>query len=359
MEFPDLDYVSLEPLDTREFAARDPRGFLATYAKGAIIDEVQNAPGLLSYLQEEVDEDPCPGRFVLTGSQHFGLAQAISQSLAGRCGVLHLLPPSLGELRRFGDIPDRLSEVLITGSYPRIHDRGIAADRWLADYTATYVERDVRSITAVGDLTTFTTFLRLAAGSTAQELNLARLGSDVGVSGHTIRQWLSILETSFLVTRFPSWHGNLRKRLVKRPKLHFLDSGLACSLLGITRPEQLEHHPLRGAIFESWVAAEIYKARVHAGLVPALHHLRAISSIEVDLILERGAEVSLIEVKAGATVAASFLSKLNRARAAVETAEGWREAVCYLVHGGEADRTQSGVRLVPWNTLDGVDWRDR
>ena len=177
--------------------------------------------------------------------------------------------------------------------------------------------------------------------------------------GHTARQWLSILETSFLITQFPSWHGNLKKRLVKRSKLHFLDSGLACNLLGITQPDQLDHHPLRGAIFESWVASEIYKQRVHAGLAPALHHMRAISSIEVDLILERGEERALIETKSGATVASSFLSKLNQASTMLDEADAWRKPAKYLIHGGAADHIQSDVRLIPWNAIDSVSWGDK
>ncbi|MDE3032670.1 MAG: ATP-binding protein, partial [Acidobacteriota bacterium] len=231
--FPDKPYASLEPLETRAFAQEDPRGFLAQFPSGAILDEVQQAPDLLSYLQVHVDRNPAPGQFILTGSQHLGLSQAISQSLAGRTAVLHLLPPSLEELRRFPNPPDSLFDTLFAGAYPRIHDRSIPPSRWLSDYLATYVQRDVRQVLNVGDLVTFTTFLRLCAGSTAQELNLSRLATDAGISQPTARAWLSVLETSFLGFRLPPWHTNLRKRRVKAPKFHFFDSGLACHLLGI------------------------------------------------------------------------------------------------------------------------------
>ena len=269
--FPDHGYLNLEPLDQREFAREDPRGLLAEYPDGLVLDEIQHVPELLGYIQESVDEDDTPGRFVLTGSQHFTLSESIGQSLAGRTAVLQLLPLSIDEYEGF-DIPlDNLFEVMFAGGYPRIHDRGIAPERWLADYVSTYVERDVRQIANVSDLGAFTTFLRLCAAHTAQEVNLTALGADAGVSHNTAKAWLSILETSFLVMRCPAWHRNIRKQLVKRPKLHFLDSGLACHLLGIRSAEELRHHPLRGAIFESWVASEIYKShpsRSPADVVP-------------------------------------------------------------------------------------------
>ena len=196
------------------------------------IDNRQRAPDLTSYLQEVVDENPEPGRFVLTGSQHFGLTQAVSQSLAGRVGVLYLLPPGLDELARFGAPPRDLLEVLWTGAYPRIHDRRIPPDAWLRDYFATYVERDVRSLRNVTNLEAFSAFVRTAAGRTASEVSLSALASDVGVRHNTIRAWLTVLEASFLVFRMPAYRSNVRKRQIKAPKLHFLDSGLACHLLG-------------------------------------------------------------------------------------------------------------------------------
>ena len=293
--FANKPYVSLEPLDVRAFAAEDPRGFLDSYPDGAVIEEVQHVPGLLSYLQGVVDADPRPGRFILTGSQHFGLAEAIAQSLAGRTGVLSLLPLSYDEVQRFAEAPTDLWTTLWTGGYPRILDRRIPPDRWLADYVTTYVQRDVRQVLQIGDLLAFTTFVRLCAGRTGQELNLSALGADAGISHHTAKAWLSVLEAGFLVHRLPAWHTNLTSRMVKAPKLHFIDSGLACHLLGIRDPDQLRYHPLRGAIFETWAVAEVMKARVHRGLTPSLYHLRQPRGAEIDLLVEAGRSVIVLD----------------------------------------------------------------
>ena len=263
-----LPYVNLERIDERTFASSDPLGFLADHPAGAVLDEVQHAPDLLSYLQAEVDEDPRPGRWILTGSEHFGLSGSVSQTLAGRTGILHLLPLAIDEVRRFPSSPPDLVSTLVAGGFPRIHDQDIPSDRWLGDYVQTYLQRDVRRLLAVGDLEAFTTFMRLLAGRTAQELNLSGLGSDAGVSHNTARSWLSVLEASFLVFRVPAWTRNPRKRLVRTPKIHWMDSGLVCHLLGIRAPEHLQIHPLRGAVFETWVAGEIYKAHAGRGLQP-------------------------------------------------------------------------------------------
>lgn len=350
--FPDKPYVSLEAPDTAAWAQDDPRGFLDSHPSGAILDEVQAAPHLLRYLQGEVDERPAPGRWVLTGSQHFALSAAVAQSLAGRTAMLQLLPPSLEELRQFPQHPTDLLTTLWTGAYPRIHDRGIPASRWLSDYVATYIQRDVRQVLAVGDLAAFTQFVRLCAGRTGQELNLSALGADAGVSHVTAKSWLSVLETSFLVHRVAPWHNNARKRLVKTPKLHFLDTGLACFLLGIRTPEELNLHPARGALFESWVVAEAYKAHVHAGLVPQLYHLRETRGAEVDLVVERGAERILVEVKSGATIASDALDGV---RAALADGVGTKAR---LVHGGSDKGVRSGVELWPWGALEDAAWVD-
>jgi predicted AAA+ superfamily ATPase len=356
--FPDLPYVSLEPLDAREFARTDPRGFLRQHGAGAVIDEVQNAPDLLSYLQADVDDNPTAGRFILTGSQHFGLSHTVSQSLAGRAGMLELLPPSLEELRRFPTAPSDLFTTLWSGSYPRIFDRGIPAQRWLADYVTTYVERDVRHVLRVGDLSTFAIFIRLCAGRTAQESNLTDVGADAGVSHVTARAWLSVLESSYLCFRVPAWHRNLRKRLVKSAKLHFVDTGLVCYLLGIRDPEQLATHPLRGAIFETWVAAEVYKQRVHQGLPPALHHLRAARGDEIDLVVEGGERLVLVEAKSGATASTDAITRLARLAAAVTAAgEGDRRPVeARVVFGGDRAQDRSDVAVVPWAEMPLNAW---
>jgi len=356
MAFPELDYVSLEPLDSRDFAREDPRGFLSQHRDGAVFDEVQRAPELLPYLQEEVDQDPTPGRFILTGSQHFVLSESISQSLAGRVGILHLLPPSLDELLLFDSPPTDLWTTLWMGAFPRIHDRKLDADRWLADYVTTYVQRDVRQILAVGDLDAFTLFVRLMAGSTAQELNLSRLGSDAGISHNTARFWLSVLETSFLALRVPAWHRNIRKQAVKAPKIHLLDSGLACHLLGIRSPDQLLLHPLRGALFESWVVCEVYKSRAHRGLPPDLFHFRDAKGLEVDLLLEDGDRVIAVEAKSGATVAPDWFGGLRRLGEILRKTSPHLHMESCLVYGGDQAQHRTDVAVLPWRVLPDADW---
>ncbi len=351
--FPDRPYVSLEGMDMRAYAREDPRGFLREYRDGAVIDEVQRAPDLTSYLQEVVDENPEPGRFVLTGSQHFGLSEAVSQSLAGRVGVLYLLPPGLDELARFAAPPQELLDVLWTGAYPRIHDRRIPPDVWLRDYFATYVERDVRSLRNVTDLEAFSAFVRMAAGRTGLEISLSALASDVGVRHNTIRAWLSVLEASFLAMRVPAYRSNLRKRQIKAPKLHFMDSGLACHLLGIRSAGELRHHPLRGAIFESWVASEVFKTITHRGEQPRLGHYRA-AGTEVDLVVDIGARLVLAEAKAGSTVTPRFFGGMRRLGGELESAGFAVDR--RLVYGGEVRQSRGGAEVVPWNRLLELPW---
>ena len=348
MAFPNLPYVSLEAIDIRDFAVSDPRGFLSEYEDGVIIDEIQQAPDLLSYLQGEIDERPDPGRFILTGSQHFALSQSISQSLAGRCGILVLLPPDLDELGRFQDSPEELFHLLWQGAYPRIYDRQIPAHQWLADYTSTYIQRDVRQVINVGDLQTFAGFLKLCAGRTAQEINLSKLGSDAGVSHNTARSWLSVLETSYIIHRLPAWHVNIRKQLVKAPKLHFFDTGLLCYLLGIREPEQLRLHPLRGAIFESWVVAELYKTSVHKGRQPHLFHYREARGPEIDLIIENGQNLSAVEIKSGATVNRDFFKNLNGFSNRMELTDRAFAVESYVVFGGEKSQNRSSGQVFSW-----------
>jgi len=354
--FPEHAYVSLEPLDTRAFATTDPRAFLGAHAGGAILDEIQNVPSLPSYIQSMVDDDPTPGRFILTGSQHLGLSTAVSQSLAGRTAILHLWPLGYDEVLRFPTPPNRLWDAVWQGGYPRIHDQGIPADDWLANYATTYLERDVRTVLEVANLTAFSSFLRLAAASTAQALNLSALGADAGVSHNTARSWLSVLETTFVCQRLSAWHRNARKRLVKSPKLHFVDSGLACHLLGIQSAAQLEHHPLRGALFETWVAGEVAKARIHRGLRADLFHYRETRGIEVDLVVEAADRIILVEVKSGATVASDWLAPLARLRDEMVAAGEQRAIELRVLYGGDEARQQLGVKVVPWWGVAAERW---
>lgn len=361
--FPGLPYVSLEPLDVREFATADPRGFLASLPNGAIIDEVQRAPDLFGYLQTEVDQNPAPGRFILTGSQQLGLMASVTQSLAGRTGLLELYPPSWGELKRFPSAPSALFEVLWTGAYPRIFDRAIPPHQWLADYIATYVQRDVRQLLNVGDLRAFTTFLKLCAGSTACETHLSRLGADAGISHNTAKAWLSVLEATYLFFRVPGWHPTFRKQVVKSAKLHVVDTGVACYLLGIREPEQLRTHPLRGALFESWVAAELLKRGAHQQLRRELHHYRDAAGLEVDLVSTDAHSVTLIEAKSGATIANDFTDGVDRLARGLHE-RGLRERVhdrliaTRVIHGGMMRQTRGHTQLLPWHEIDQLTWTD-
>lgn len=349
--FPDKAYVTLEPLDTRDFARSDPRGFLSQHRGGAIIDEVQHAPDLLSYLQDDVDRDPAPGRFILTGSQNFAISQAVSQSLAGRAGILHLLPFSRAELAGFPNAPKDLFELLWSGGYPRIYDRSIPAHQWLADYVATYVQRDVRQILNVGDLGRFTTFLRLCAAHTAQELNLSALGADAGISHNTANAWLSVLESSFLCCRLPAWHRNIKKQIVKAPKLQFFDTGLVCHLLGIQEPAQLRHHPLRGAIFETWVFSDLYKQKVHRGETPQWFHFRESRGIEVDFIEPQKDRMVMVEAKSGETIASDSFHAMQALEKLLADKDASTRIDKQLVYGGNETAVRSGVRVVPWHEL--------
>ena len=363
MAFPDRRYVSLEALDNRDFARNDPRGFLAEYSSEVIIDEVQHAPELLNYLQTDIDSRQDSGRFILTGSQHFGLSQSVSQSLAGRCGILVLLPPSLEELRAFSTVPSDLFTLLWKGAYPRIYDQDIPAHQWLADYSTTYIQRDVRQVINVSDLQAFSGFTKLCAGRTAQEVNLSSLGSDAGISHNTARSWISVLETSYILHRLPAWHPNIRKQVVKSPKLHFFDSGLACYLLGIREPEQLRLHPLRGAIFESWVVSEIYKTFSHKGVHPSLFHYREARGPEIDLLVEYGQELEAVEIKSGATISEDFFKNLKIFSQRMEDAGKPHRLQGHIVYGGDRSQKRSQAQVFSWRDLprmfeSGVDHKE-
>jgi predicted AAA+ superfamily ATPase len=352
--FPDKPYVSLEARDTREYALRDPRGFLRALAGGAILDEVQRTPDLLSYLQGEVYDDPTPGRFVLTGSQHFGLLQSISQSLAGRTAVLNLLPLSWDEIGRFPRPPRDLFEVLWSGGYPAIHDRGVPAQEWLADYVTTYVERDVREVLNVADLVDFQRYLKLCAGRSSQLFNAAGLGADAGLAANTARAWLSVLETGFIGYRLPPYFTNVSQRLIKAPKLHLLDSGLLCYLLGIQSPDQLRLHPLRGAVFESWVGAELRKVVAAAPTRPALWFYRDRKGLEADVLLQSGPHVHVIETKSGETVASDAFPTLEKVQHELQRDPTIRETSAVLVYGGDDDQARTAAHVLSWRRV--AEW---
>ena len=350
--FPSRPYVSLEDPDQREFAESDPRGFLDRLmgegGEGAILDEAQRCPALFSYIQTWVDERPGPGRFILTGSQQFGLLSGITQSLAGRVALLVLLPMTYGELRRAGKAAGRLDDVLFQGAYPPIFDRGLEPRPWYGNYVRTYLERDVRQLVNVRDLTAFQRFLRLCAGRTGQLLNLSSLAADAGVSHNTARAWISVLEASYIVHLLPPHHRSFNKRLVRTPKLYFLDTGLAAWLLGVQDPAQLATHPLRGALFETWVIAELLKARFNAGETSNLYFWRDRSGHEIDLLIDQGTHLAAVEIKAGQTVNRDYF----RGLAYWQRLAGERAGPAWLIYGGGARQVRSGVNVVPWKEMD-------
>jgi uncharacterized protein len=354
--FPRHAYVSLEAPDARDHARIDPRGFLSELQSGAVIDEVQRVPELLSYLQVEVDVRPGRGRFILTGSANLLLLQSVSQTLAGRTAIVNLLPCGYDEIRRFPRFPESVFEVLRFGGYPAVFDRLIAPEEWFASYITSYVERDVRQILNVGDLVLFQTFLRLCAGRTAQLLNLSQLGADCGVSHHTARSWLSVLETSFVTWRLAPFHANVSKRLVKAPKLYFHDTGLACALLGIRDGEQLKQHPLRGALFENWVVTEALKARAHRGVAGGLFFLRDAHGAEIDLLVEAGRRLLAVEIKSGGTVASDFFASFERLADTLEAVKAGRSIETLLIYGGDARQSRLGSRVLPWSDVPGFRW---
>lgn len=311
--FSDKPYVTLEDPDTRRFATEDPRGFLMQFAQGAILDEIQRAPELTSYLQGMVDADPKPGRFVLTGSHQFELMSQVSQSLAGRTAVLRLLPFTLAEVHRLrgGMASPDLAQTLLTGFYPRIHDQSLDPSQALADYFATYVQRDLRQLAAVQDLQRFERFVRLCAGRTGQLLNLSSLGNDAGVTHSTARAWIDLLQSSYIVHLLPPWFANTGKRLVKASKLYFHDVGLACWLLGLRSAEQVARDPLWGSLFENFVIMEAMKDRLNAGATAEMYFYRDSEGNEVDLLIPVGTQMHAIEIKAGATINPDYFKGLK------------------------------------------------
>jgi predicted AAA+ superfamily ATPase len=345
--FPDLPYVSLENPDERGRAERDPRGFLQRFPDGAVFDEVQRVPELFSYLQEILDQETRPGRYILTGSQQFGVIANISQSLAGRVGLLALLPFSAAELSGAGHLADTWHEALFRGGYPPLFDQEIDPGFWLNAYLATYVERDVRQIVNVQDTSLFQRFLGLCAGNIGQLLNASRIGNDCGLNHGTVSKWFSILESSYIAFRLVPHHVNFRKRLVKTPKLYFWDTGLAIQLLGIETPGQLATHPLRGALFENWVIVELMKIRLNQGKRPRHFFWRNNTGLEVDLLVDAAGSLCPVEIKSGMTLTEDWFTGLRRWM----DLAGDSAFVPCLFYGGTVASREKGIQVFPWKAL--------
>ena len=348
---PDRPYVSLESPAQREFARSRPAEFLRQFADGAIIDEAQHAPELFSEMQGVVDASARMGLFVLTGSQNLALLSRVTQSLAGRTALVELLPLSIAELRAVGRLDQDYASHLVKGFFPAIYSRDLEPHDWLHGYLMTYAERDARQLAAIQDLGAFQRFLRLTAARTGQLLNMRSLGSDAGVSDKTVKHWLSILETCYLIHFVRPHVASFGKRLVKMPKLYLTDVGLAAALMGITEPGQVQAHPLRGALFETMVVNELLKTRANLGLREPLHFWRDNIGTEVDVIIERGTEIAALEIKSGPTVASDAFGNLNK-WLKYATERGQFSAVHpALVYGGETRFTRQGVDVMPWSGL--------
>ena len=348
---PDKPYVTLEAPAQREFARLRPDEFLRQFPQGAVIDEAQNAPELFSELQGVVDASGQMGRFVLTGSQNLSLLPRVSQSLAGRTALVELLPLSVAELRGAGLLDADYAGHLLKGFFPAIYSRSLEPHEWLQGYLVTYAERDARQLAAIQDLSAFQRFLKLTASRTGQLLNMQSLGSDAGVTDKTVKHWLSILETCYLVHFVRPHAANFGKRLVKMPKLYMTDVGLAAALMGIRTENEIRSHPLRGALFETLVVNELMKTRANLGLREPLYFWRDNIGTEVDVVMERGNEIAAVEIKSGPSVASDALRQLDKWRK-YATERGRFSAVHLgLVYGGDTRFMREGVDVLPWSAL--------
>ena len=337
-------YFSLEDPDVRQFATDDPRAFLEQMPDGGVLDEVQRAPEILSYLQTHVDMIGRMGLFLLTGSQHFGLMSGITQSLAGRTAFVELLPFSVPELDHGEVKPSELNMMLFTGGYPPLYDRNLTPRLWFPAYVTAYVERDVRQLLQVQDLDTFQRFLRLCAGRCGQILNLSSLATDCGITHNTAKAWISVLEASYILFQLRPHHANFRKRLVKSPKIYFYDTGLLCWLLSIQEAGQLATHPLRGSIFEGFVVSELMKGRLNRMESAGFFFWRDSNGNEIDLIVDYGVKLMPIEIKSGKTINRDFFSGLERWMALA----GNKAFGPSLVYGGTENLLRKNVRVFGW-----------
>lgn len=347
--FKTLSYYSLENLTIRQYAQDDPKGFLNDcMKKGAVIDEIQRAPNLPSYIQEVVDHNKKNGQFILIGSQNFEVMDSISQSLAGRTALVTLLPFSYDEIYKKKRIT--LSSVLYRGFYPRIFDQKLNPTEALSFYVSTNLERDVRSLLAIKNLSAFELFLKLCAARTGQILNLSSLGNDCGINHNTARQWLSVLEASHIIYLLKPHFKNFNKRLIKAPKLYFIDVGLAAYLLDIEQERHLSNHPLKGALFESFVVAELLKQRLHHGKKSNLYFFRDNTGHEIDVIIDKGIEQIPVEIKAGQTINHDYFKgieyyyRLNPASAGKGR----------VIYGGDEKQQRSQVSVIPYHAISSL-----
>lgn len=346
--FPTYSYVNLENLDDRRAAAEDPRMFLKHHARhGVIIDEAQKVPELFSYLQQIVDESKKMGNYIITGSQNFLLMEKVTQSLAGRVSINNLLPFSLNELPKRSNISKDLNLILYTGMYPSIYDRKILPENYYPSYLQTYLERDVRSLKNIANLNLFQRFLQLCAGRVGQLLNLSNIGNELGIDAKTVRSWLSVLEASFIIFFLQPYFKNFKKRIVKHPKLYFYDTGLVCSLLGLTNAAQLTNHYLRGALFENFIISEYVKMKRHKGANPNVYFWQDNTGNEVDMLIDEGDLLTAVEIKSGSTIHQNFFKNLIK----FKKYSGTTAENSYLVYGGDQSMPRQNGQVVGWRNL--------
>ncbi len=346
-QFPDKPYISLENPDEREFATNDPKRFLARFPQGAVLDEIQRCPTLFSWLQGIVDQQIIPGQFILTGSSQFELPTSINQSLAGRVAKVELLPLSLSELRAAQCMPITVDQLILKGSYPAVYSRDIDPADWYSNYVTTYIERDVRQLINIKNLNQFQRFIKLCAARTGQLLNLTSLGADCGISSHTAQEWISVLEASYIVRRITPFHSNFGKRLIKAPKLYFLDTGLASWLLNIKNIDTLSVHPFRGALFESMVVSDMMKQQFNHGDRLQLSFWRDNSGTEIDIIDEQDNHIKVIEIKSGATFTTEWVQSLLKLSRLFNNPQ----VQLQVIYGGEESFDRDNYHVTSWRDL--------
>ena len=349
--FSDKPYVSLEDIDTRNFAQEDPRGFLNHYKEGAIFDEVQRVPDLFSYLQGVIDKNKKSGQYILTGSQQFGLMSGITQSLAGRVARISLLPFSYAELQKESREPETIEDLLFKGLYPPIYDREYDPSVWLNNYIDTYIERDVRQLINVRDLSNFQRFLSMCAARTGQILNLSSLANDCGITHMTAKAWISVLEASYIVHLLQPHYKNFNKRLIKSPKLYFYDVGLVTRLLGIEDAKQLETHSMRGPLFETWVVSELLKYRFNQGKRSNLFFWRDKTGNEVDVLLDQGERLFPVEIKSGQTVTKDYFKGLTK----FMDVAGNIADQSVLIYAGTQKQNRDKIEVIGWKNIATVN----
>ncbi len=349
--FPDYEYVTLEDIDKKMAAKEDPRDFLASYThkKGLIIDEIQEVPELLSYMQGVIDAAYRPGFFILTGSQHFLMYEKITQTLAGRIALLTLLPLSVAELKEADLLVDNCDALLLKGFYPRLYAQKISVREWCMNYISTYVEKDVRQVLGINDVVAFQRFLKLCAARVGNLINYSDLARDCDISPNTAKAWLSVLETSFVIKMLSPYYKNFNKRVIKSPKLYFYDSALVCALLNIRTVEELSVHPIRGVLFESFAVSEMFKYNFNNNEQPALYFWRDVQGHEIDVVVEKTfGTVIPIEIKARKTVTNDFFKGLH----------DWFEITeqpgltSYVIYSGDENMKRKNGHIFPWYEID-------